>query len=631
MPSQEEYLDNLLKDIMQETQELPQEPTREVTPGPLETEDIDAPSLEASGMAAPSLEELMAGLGEADEEETLGETGEPSIEELLRAAQEEGKPALQGDSSQPELAELLGNSDDSDLKEIGDMLQKADNNEPVSQDIVDLLEEADQPQAEAEAGEESEAEPEEKPSGLRDKLAALKHRFQEKRKNRKTKKKSQKPGYGNQDIDKNASNELQEYNSLEDDGSELKEDGEQSDVAALLRGEEAGDAGDALEIPSMDGTAPAQGEGAEENSEELAELLGLSGGLGDTLLGDLGDLGSLEDLEALGERPDYIEEKIKQNKHEKEKKGFFARILDFLTEEDEPEEQGEAGLILSDENDAILRELNKEQDKKKKNKKDKKAKPGNKPGGSAGGEEDGEDIPEKKPAKAKKPPKQKKVKKPEPVTTEKKLSKRRVFLIFLVCMTLGICILLVTYVTVDFADKKKAARAYYEEDYETCYQNLVGKNLNESQQVMLGKSESILRIRLWMREYEMFVLEGAEPEALDSLLLSVRDYPKLYSYSNQWNATFEVQEIYAEMLRILEEKYGLTGEKAEEIANLKDDVVYSRIVRRIAAGGSPEDPEDPGEGASEGPAAGTTSGESDLLPEEEDLVRPDFAGDDPGR
>ena len=70
----------------------------------------------------------------------------------------------------------------------------------------------------------------------------------------------------------------------------------------------------------------------------------------------------------------------------------------------------------------------------------------------------------------------------------------------------------------DYTAKRSGREAYYAGDYQTCYQNLMGKELDETEQVMYSQSESILTIRMWLREYEVFVNEGSELEALDSLL-----------------------------------------------------------------------------------------------------------------
>ena len=186
-----------------------------------------------------------------------------------------------------------------------------------------------------------------------------------------------------------------------------------------------------------------------------------------------------------------------------------------------------------------------------------------------------------------------------------------------VCLTIGLVIIVSVNASVDYTDKKTARDAYYAGDYQSCYENLYGKDLNETEQVMFGTSESILRVRLWMREYEMFVEEGKEVEALDSLLQTVTDYPELYAYAVQFNAGEEVTAAYQSVLAILFEKYGLTEEQAMEILSVPSDYTYTEMVVDIVMGkpfGSWND-----QGETGGEQESQPAPAPDLLPEEEDL------------
>ena len=129
---------------------------------------------------------------------------------------------------------------------------------------------------------------------------------------------------------------------------------------------------------------------------------------------------------------------------------------------------------------------------------------------------------------------------------------------------------------------------------------------------MYSKSESILRIQLWMREYEILEEEGDRVKALDSLIQSVKDYPKLYAYASEWNAGEDVSAVYHRMLTILADEYGLTEEQAAEIAAEPDDIVYTRRVTAIAGGEGFEENESAPSRVPEEPL-------TDVLPEEEGL------------
>lgn len=352
----------------------------------------------------------------------------------------------------------------------------------------------------------------------------------------------------------------------------------------------------------------------------------------DNLFDNLGTESNLEDESGSGDDlsgfPDFVpldgddaDSLISEIQGErKEKKNLFARLFEFLT--DEAEEEENEGLQLSDENREILNDLDNEKTKgKKRKKKAKKVAPAQE------GEENAEESQDGKPQKEKK---EKKPKKEKPVkekavaaeskSSDKKLSLKKVMPVLLVCASLAVLILVFSNASVDFTDKQNARAAYYAGDYQTCYQNLYGKELDETEQIMFGKSRSILYIRLWIREYEMFIEEGSEVEALDSLIQTVEEYPSLYAYAAQWNAETEVAAGYENVLNILYSNYGLTESQALEIAGVRSDLEYTKMVVDIVSGkpfgswNEPEPTEQP-----EIKAEAEPQPMQDVLPEESEL------------
>ncbi len=308
----------------------------------------------------------------------------------------------------------------------------------------------------------------------------------------------------------------------------------------------------------------------EERYESAAEEDDLSSGDSSDDSLDMDDLSYVR--HDIADMPDL--DQLHGDGNDRAHKGFFSRILDFFTEEEEEEES--EGIKLSQENKKILKEMDKEKKNKKSSRKSKKT----------SGEGESARAGRRRALKKTKSNPAKAASSFEEgwETPGKKLSRKHILLVSLVCVSLGLSIIILASVSGDYAVKREGRAAYYEGDYQTCYQNLFGKVLNESEQVMFGKSESILRIRLWIREYELLVEEGAEVEALDSLIQSVSDYPSLYETAQQWNAGSEVQAEYAEILRILSEKYNLTQDQVQEIAAVPGDVEYTIIVTAVAQG-----------------------------------------------
>lgn len=493
MPSQEEYLDNLLKGI--ENDETTESVEEKIKP---ETAEQDTPQIDMSDM-----DDLLQSALNAQKENTMGEAVPDTAsenkaihpEETASMSEDEIDRLLQQNKEQAEEAPKQENTDSND--DLIRMLESAD-----EEGLSNLLDQVSPQPAGEPADEEASEE-------------------QEKGKRGRKKKKEKKLGFFDRFKKKTkeepvAENPVSEAADTETTGTSDDE------LDALLAGA----------FPGQQDSA--EGSNAESESSDIMDILKAAGA----------DIA--EDAE-----------------QKKEKKGFFAKLLDLFTEEDEEEEESDQ-LKLSDENKQILEEMDKNgKNGKKKEKKQKKEK---KP---------------KKEKQPKKPKKEKPKKEAAPAAPEKKLSPKKIIPIVVVCISLGAVILIVGNFLTEYMSKKSGREAYYAGDYQTCYQNLFGRELNETEQVMYSKSESILTIRMWLREYEVFVNEGSELEALDSLLQAVHDYPSLLDYATQWNVQDEVTSAFGEILNILSEKYQLSQEEAQAIADISDNVEYTKNVMLV--------------------------------------------------
>lgn len=609
MPSQEDYLDNLLKNLDGEEKEQPEsaletqaEPELESVPEPepefvpeLNLEDVD---LSALGLDfEPEEPEIQMAEEDTPFLDAISEMSEEEIERILSGAgaeEEETGSLPMGE----DVLDILEGTEDEDLQDIQDMLQKADDNEAVDDEIVELLREKPEDNEDLEAkilsgddlGErsallgaavsEKEQKRLEKKRQKEEKAAARKAakeaRRAEKEKARKEKKRQKRQDVQRIPIEAQKDGELLfDRDVLDDIVSKAGQVGADKD---LTKNRAAADAdeqelwpGD-LDLTNLDSEQQeTQGMPDEEagGRSDVEEDLGVdfSSLFGEEELPDEGmetDISSLSDVEET------------KGNGGKEKKGFLAKIMSFLLEDDLDDEQNE-NIQLSDENKEILDDLDKEGKKVKGGKGKKRGKKDDKKGEK--------EKPKKAPKpKKEKPKKEKPKREPEPYVRGKKLTFKKMLPVILLGASVGAIILIFVNISTNYADKRVARNAYYAGDYETCYQNLFGKELDETEAVMYGTSESVLYIRLWYREYEMFVSEGSEIEALDSLIQTVKDYPMLYEYAAKWNATAEIYPVYADILNILQNKYGLTELQAMEIAKLRDDVEYTRRVVALVEG-----------------------------------------------
>ena len=519
MPSQEEYLDNLLKGI--ENDETTESVEEKIKPEPAEQ---DAPQIDMSDM-----DDLLQSALNAQKEDAMGEAVSDTAsenkaihsEETASMSEDEIDRLLQQNREQAEETPKQENTDSND--DLIRMLESAD-----EEGLSNLLDQVS-PQPAGEPADEEASEEQEMGKRARKKKKEMKQGFFDRFK-KKTKEEPVETTETTEPVDS--------WDPLTSTDPVAENPVSENPVSEAADTETTGTSDDELDA-LLAGAFPGQQDSAEESNAEPESS-------------DIMDI-----LKAAG--ADIAEDA----EQKKEKKGFFAKLLDLFTEEDEEEEENDQ-LKLSDENKQILEEMDKNgKNGKKKEKKQKKEK---KP---------------KKEKQPKKPKKEKTKKEAAPAVPEKKLSLKKIIPIVVVCISLGAVILIVGNFLTEYMSKKSGREAYYAGDYQTCYQNLFGRELNETEQVMYSKSESILTIRMWLREYEVFVNEGSELEALDSLLQAVHDYPSLLDYATQWNVQDEVTSAFGEILNILSEKYQLSQEEAQAIADISDNVEYTKNVMLV--------------------------------------------------
>ena len=665
-------LDDDLKALQEELGILGEDPDSGSAEGEAETPtDADIESLQAElGLSedrSEDLSDLTAKESETDISEISSMT-EEDIDRLLaqgRETQEESQDDAAAEFH-GDIAELLADSDDSDLQEIHDLLEKSDNNEAVGEEIESLIESEKE---EAQLLPEDLPDPDENPDAQKEQLSPKEQKALEKKRLKEEAAAAKKAKAAEKKAEKEARKAAKkaEKEARKRDKAGTAEEGSISEQGTAKPDEpidttlldsilsEAGKISGDDKVTGFTGNYNAEVDGdLQEQLGDDADLPGLKEESENVQEGDdFGiDLGSLlngsdgedagiaeggensdfpdfvaldaDDIAGIAELTDEGEEEDKPKK-----KGFFSRFLEFLTQEDEEEEEENENIQLSDENQEIIEELDQEKDKKQKkgkkgkkkdkkdNKKDKAEKKGETPDGDEEESEEEKDKKEGKKKKDKKPKKEKAPKETEPVDPKKRLTFKKILPIALVCLSLAGAIIILTNLFTDYTDKAAARTAYHNGDYQTCYQNLYGKDLNDSDQVMLGKSESILTVRLWIREYEILEAEGSSLEALDSLIQSVYHYPDLYEKASQCNATQEVANEYAVILNLLSEKYGLTEDQAKAIAAEPDDIQYTKQVNTIVQGGAYGSWNEPEPEPEKEPM-------TDVLPEESELPDENF-------
>jgi hypothetical protein len=327
------------------------------------------------------------------------------------------------------------------------------------------------------------------------------------------------------------------------------------------------------ELEDMESTAGKDEESGHGQEAEIPKE-DILGALTENGFGDEGFDGGEPSLEELASIPDRSASRGSSSKDEdsdnkggkEKKKGFFARLFEALTKEDEePENEGLAS--LTDENQQVLNELGEDgaKGKKAKKKKEKKEKPKK----------------EKKPPKPKKekkpkPPKPKKEKKPKPPEEpEKAISPKKIAVSGIFAASLGILVLIPALVMPDKIASERATTAYTHKEYTTAYKMLYGKEMTEDENIIYEQSRVLAWAQRYLDGYENYVAMNMKEEALDMLLMAMRNQEDLISEAVKYQVEIEVNSVYDSIESVLSENYGLSAEDIAEINAIKKDRDYT--------------------------------------------------------
>lgn len=512
------------------------------------------------------MDDLLAALAS---EEPAADEEAVDIDALLSAAA--GAAESMSDSSidhDADVKALLQQfTDDEDLSDIGEILNRNDNNEAVDESVLET------PDVEVFQMEERTAPEEEKKKESKGLFAFLK-----KKKDKKGK--------------KNKEESVEEVLAEESPAGNSVELTEETSVEIM---------------PEMDFFAELGGEELQvEETVAAPDLSGMS-------LDDIFAEGDMTDIDALlsagsfdetgiptkandGEQDSTEGNSVKKKRKGDKKESFFSRVFTMLTEEDEEDEKTKKGSVpeasatgITDENETILEELSKEEKKKRKKeekerkKQEKEAKKKGKAAPEGEETEESEDGDDKK-------KKKKKIKKEKPRKVvdidekpPKKLSKKKVSVIFAFCFSILVMILILQTVVLDLSNVKEARWAFDNADYETCYANLYGEELSEEDEEIFQKSYIILSVQRKWDSYQNFRQMGMGVEALNALFEGVRVYRNMEARAESYGILSRITPIFETIYSELK-SYGLTDADIEEILAYESRVSYTKRLESIVNG-----------------------------------------------
>lgn len=324
----------------------------------------------------------------------------------------------------------------------------------------------------------------------------------------------------------------------------------------------------------------------------------------------------------------------KQPKEKKEGESLWKKLTSVLFEEDDLddgktvkiiENDGVANLIDINDNEDILAEMmneDKQKGKKSKKKKSKGKEDKNKKNNAE--LEDGEEVIDpkeqaklaKQKEKAEKKAAKKKAKEEKAeadrafLKAQPSISTKRAMVAFTFALSIMVVILVIYMFVPNAIDKANARKAFYNKDYYEAYELLQGKELNDSDRILLNKVTCILKVQRKLDSYNNYVKLDKQLDAINVLMEGVALYEESYTYAKALSIDGEIDAIYDEILLILNGRYGVNEEMAKEINAYESDAEYTVRLQYLIEGkswGVPEtdDSEKPME---------------DVLPEEKDFL-----------
>lgn len=626
MGADEEYLDNLLKSVtagMAEEQKKTEEPPFEEEQEPFYVEnEVETGGNEEVTDAETgeriSIDDLLFGAMNSVEEELADGDTSLDIDAMLKELNLIDDNTAETEAEQPETEPFYSNDLDEELNEINALLEKADNNEAIDEEMLAMFSAANGVQKEDE-------EPfdlmgainNQDAAAITDNKKAEKERKRKEKEEEKALKKAAKAAAKAQKKAEKAAEQESEVsepvltdetsnqtvNESEEDESSFgnfQEVEEFDDIEALLG---------SLNMEDLEfSTAPVDGNGSHTVSmpEQTfsVESFNLEENVG-------------EQKEEKSEKKAGKEAGKEAEKKAEKKAGWFKRFVDFLMEEDEDEEEdkkkkksGKKSEVSSEETADLdgVKERNKNASKGKKGKNTNKK-----------GPDDDEEAENKKGKKKSK--KQKKEKQPKSqiaknykvVDDDKKIGKSSLLAILLLAASVFAVVMLSNIIFSPMLAKQRAEKAFEEQDYETCYQELAGWDLSESEVQMRNFAAVVMKMERRLDAYQQYNSLRQKLEALDSLMRAVRNYDEIYQEALNCGAEGEVEARYDIIMGLLSEEYGLSEKEAKAIANLSSDVEYTRYLTAVIEGRSIPDMEE------------ETEELPGLLPEEEELPDTKFS------
>ncbi len=298
------------------------------------------------------------------------------------------------------------------------------------------------------------------------------------------------------------------------------------------------------------------------SEEEISNLAGVGESIQEDTEGS--EEAEAEDFNETDKKAGKKKKEKKGRKEKKEKQGFFAKLSTVLfgTDDDETLEEGRSSDAGDGQKEAE-KEVPKKKEKKKKEKKPKEKK-----------------AKEKKP-KEKKPKKEKKEKKPKEVDLSPPLPKVPVILIFIMCLSVMIFVVLSSNLLGYSMSINESKKLYAAGDYVGAYEKIAGLEPKEGDAEFAEKIFLLAQIQEKVTNGDGLYRSKKYEMALDSYICALGRYDANYQKATDDSLKQELDRLAEKITKQLNDVFGVNAKTAREIYGLSDRAEYTQRVYAI--------------------------------------------------
>ena len=265
------------------------------------------------------------------------------------------------------------------------------------------------------------------------------------------------------------------------------------------------------------------------------------------------------------------------------KSGFFGKLFHALTDEFEPEPTEEELAKEAEEKAAAKLEAKTKKDEEKKAKEEeKKAKAEEKEAAKkAKAEADAVKKREKQEAKEAKLAEKRAKEEAERPKNQKRISPKKMVLVTIFAASVLAGVLLFTNLVSEEGSLQRARKAYYAGNYQMVYVEMYGSQLEESDAIVQAKSKIILKMQRKYDSYVNHLKMGQELQAVNALIEGLRTYDSINLEAEQYGVMAEVDEIKNNIVNVLNANYGISEVQARELLQNEDVIAYTKSLKYI--------------------------------------------------